>query len=79
MDPKILNDYLELNNRVIRFLEFFKTLDGDDPDMFLSEWFNELLKRINNPIEMHHELDDLKCQLKDEFRENKYEEIVEDL
>lgn len=47
--------------------------------MFLSEWFNELLKRISNPIEMHHELDDLKCQLKDKFRGTESEEIVEDL
>lgn len=79
MDPKILNDYLELINREKRFLEFFLTHDGDDHDAFLSEWFSDLLKRISNPIEKHQELDGLKCQLKDRFRGTEYEEIVEDL
>lgn len=79
MKAKILNDYLELINREKRFLEFFKTLDGDDPDAFLSEWLSDLLKRISNPMKRHQELDDLKCQLKEKLRGTKYEKIVEDL
>ncbi len=74
MDPKILNDYQALINREERFLEFFKALDGDDPDTFLSEWLSDLLYRIR-----HQELDDLKCKLKDIFRGTEYEKIVEDL
>ncbi len=79
METKLLNDYLELINREKRFMDFFKTLDGDDPDAFLSEWLSDLLKRISNPIERHQELDDLKCQLKDRFIGSKYEKLVEEL
>lgn len=79
METKLLNDYLELINREKRFMDFFKTLDGDDPDAFLSEWLSDLLKRISNPIERNQELDDLKCQLKEKLRGTEYAKTVEDL
>lgn len=79
MEAKLLNDYLELINREKRFLEFFRTLEGDDSDAFLSEWLSDLLKRISNPIKRHQELDDLKQQLTENLRGTEYEKIVADL
>lgn len=79
MEPKILHDLQKLKNREKKFLDFFKTIDGDDSDAFLSKWFSESLKNISNPSERSQKLDDLKNELMDKLRGSKYEEEVNNL